>query len=246
MADAQAGLGIGHGIGQVALRRGEELRRLGRPARLHEQVDGLHDGLAALGPAARREVEGAAGQRDRHRRGHPPDLRRCPPQQAGRGDVAGLGDIHDQVGDVGGGGPVLKHHLDRGAPHAPPHRFGQAGIDGLADEVMPESQTVAVLGQQPGGDRLPDLAPQVQRRPAEQPGQLIEGEAAAEDRSHLHGVPAPAGQPRELAHHRVDQPDGAGARPHPAWPCRRRRSPGARCGARAAARSAGTAGRRPG
>ena len=102
--------------------------------------------------------------------------------------------------------PCCKHHLDRGAPHAPPHRFGQAGIDGLADEVMPEPQTVPVLGQQPGGDRLPDLAPQIQRRPAEQPGQLIEGEAVPEDRSHLHRVPGGRGQPRELADHRVDQP----------------------------------------
>jgi hypothetical protein len=131
--DAQARLGVGHGIGQVALRRRKELRRLRRPARLHEQVDGLDDCLAALGAAGRRQVQRAAGQRDRHRRRHPPDLRRRPPQQARRGYVAGLGDVHDQVRDVGGGGPMLKHHLDCGTPHAPPHRSGQAGIDGLAD-----------------------------------------------------------------------------------------------------------------
>ena len=71
---------------------------------------------------------------------------------------------------------MLKHHFDRGAPHAPPHRFRQAGIDGLAHQVMPEPETVPLLGQEPRGDRLPDLAPQIQRRPAEQPGQLIQGE----------------------------------------------------------------------
>ena len=33
---------------------------------------------------------------------NPSDLRRRPPQQAGGGHVAGLGDIHDQLCDVGG------------------------------------------------------------------------------------------------------------------------------------------------
>ena len=82
-AYAQPRLRFCNGIGQVALRRGKEPGRLGGPAGLHEQVDGLYDCAAAPGPAARHEVQGTARQGGCHRRGRLPDLRRCPPQQAG-------------------------------------------------------------------------------------------------------------------------------------------------------------------
>jgi hypothetical protein len=101
---------------------------------------------------------------------------------------------------------VRKHHLDRGAAHAASHRLRQAGIDGLAHQIMTEPETVPLLGQQPGGHRLSDLAPHIKRRPTEQPGQLIQGEAVPEHRGHLHGVPGRRGQPLELAGHRADQP----------------------------------------
>ena len=131
-ADAQPRVRLRTGIGQVALRRGKEPGCLGGSAGLHEQVDGLYDCLSAPGLAARHEVKGTAGQGDCHRRRHLPDLRRCPPQQVGLGDVAGLCDVHDQLRDVGGRSPVLQHHLDRGATHAAPHRSRKAGIDCLA------------------------------------------------------------------------------------------------------------------
>lgn len=82
--------------------------------------------------------------------------------------------------------------------------------------------------------------PQIQRRAAEQPGQLIQGKAVPEHGGHLHGVPGGRGQPHQLASYRVDELAGPAARQQPVSPCCRRRSRGVPRAARAATRSAAT------
>ena len=160
------------------------------------------------------------------------------------GYVAGLGGIHDQLRDIGVGSPLLKHHLDRRAAHAPPHRFRQAGIDGLADQVMPEPETVPLLGQKPRGDRLrlrfADPVAAGPARPAHRGRSCARAPKPSPRRPWQARSAARAGRPLSR------RAGAAGARPRTAWPCRRRRSRGSPCAARAAVRSAGTAGPPPG
>ena len=135
---------------------------------------------------------------------------------------------------------VPQQHVNSPAAQALPYCTGHAGLHGLPDQVVPESQPAAVLDHQPGRHRLSQCGQDWPGRGARDGGELFGREPAAQYGGQLQGVPGAGRQPGEVVVHGVEEPDRE-LGPGDSGGSRRRPPPAARRAAHGAARSAGTA-----
>ena len=189
-------------IGVVVALQQRPACRLGvrDPACEHERLGALGDQPVAAGVVAR-------GQDDRPFQQVRACLRRAGGRLAGGADqpvggqgVAGFGPARELLGHPKGGCPGRGQAQARLAvqPDADPGR--QIVVDGVADEVVPEAQVWACVGEDQFGQRRGERRGQLGGRPAGRGGQLREGELRTQNRGgpqHVLGVVGQGGEPAQ-------------------------------------------------